>query len=767
MATTDLLQDLMLDDPEDTETSIMATTDLLQDLMLDDPEDTETSIMASADLLQDLMLEDPEDTETSIMASADLLQDLMLDDPEDTETSIMATTDLLLELMFSWIQQRELCAEQLKKLAQELESLREKCNVSECVGSSLSVVGAACAIGAILFPGIAASQLISQLGSASSGVGVPISMLTKLTEHLLSSSTMKEAQKIEEQSNKVSDKIQTLFQQLKAEVKSRSPSADPDELDRNTMTEILRATGRRCGLKGEINVPQFYFDAGPGSMGVIQSPLKRYAAIVGIASILTFFSFQVSGKRCKSLFAKGAKHLIKQMSTIGFRTAVKGAVVVGGAVGLGFALSEVIDNWTDLIKNNHVTEASQSLRDTADELLKISQTLREQFDNIKKMFEQMATGQREHEENRKQKTETDQRHEDEQRSGQTEQSRDEQEGGSQENELTGSGQQGGSDQEDEDERVNEGDETVEEEESETDEESDQEVFNTDDETVKIKWNPNDDETMIKRRKNFMKNPGPPGTLRLALLNVRSLNAKSMNKLQMILDIILGLTLDVFLITETWLTQSNAATVLSDILHIAGLNAHTFERDGRGGGVANMFLQNLHGKQIIIIEAPITFEYVATELKRKEWTEPLLMINVYRPPTNDKFSVFLKEFQKLLDEVSKTYSSIIVTGDFNIHVDDKNSSYTKRFSKFLKKNKLLQHVKWPTHRDGHTLDLVLTRNVEISGLFVWNEGVSDHFTINFDAKPKEKDQDESKEKNQDESKEKNQDESAKRLKKKEE
>ncbi|CAL8307796.1 unnamed protein product [Merluccius merluccius] len=71
-----------------------------------------------------------------------------LEDQQDTETSIMATADELLEQMFSWMEQRELCAEQLKRLARELEWYRKKCNESECVGSSVSVVGAVCLIGA-------------------------------------------------------------------------------------------------------------------------------------------------------------------------------------------------------------------------------------------------------------------------------------------------------------------------------------------------------------------------------------------------------------------------------------------------------------------------------------------------------------------------------------------------------------------------------------------------------------------------------------------
>ncbi len=46
-------------------------------------------------------------------------------------------------------------------------------------------------------------------------------------------------------------------------------------------------------------------------------------------------------------------------------------------------LPEMIDNWKELIEENHVTEASQSLRDTAEDMLKMTGTLRKQLENIK------------------------------------------------------------------------------------------------------------------------------------------------------------------------------------------------------------------------------------------------------------------------------------------------------------------------------------------------------------------------------------------------
>lgn len=251
----------------------------------------------------------------------------------------MATADLLLELIFSWLDQRESCAEQLKKLARELESLREKCNASECVGSSVSVVGAACLIGAgaaTLFTGGAAAPFLGVLGAAYSGVGVAISVVTKITEHLLSSDTMKDAQKIEKKSNEIAEKIQKLFEQLKSEREEASSFRDPDELDRHVMTEILGAMARRSGLKQETinNMYEFMFDDNEGffdgGLGNMRPNLRFFKPelLVVLAGILTFFTFKGNGKKFKFVFAKGAEKLIKQMSTTGFKTALKGGAMV-------------------------------------------------------------------------------------------------------------------------------------------------------------------------------------------------------------------------------------------------------------------------------------------------------------------------------------------------------------------------------------------------------------------------------------------------------
>ena len=55
--------------------------------------------------------------------------------------------------------------------------------------------------------------------------------------------------------------------------------------------------------------------------------------------------------------------------------------------------------------------------------------------------------------------------------------------------------------------------------------------------------------------------------------------------------------------------------------------------------------------------------------------------------------------------------LLITGDFHVHLDDFSKPDTQKFLDLLDSFDLQQHVKQPTHRDGHTLDLSITRKSE--------------------------------------------------------
>ena len=51
---------------------------------------------------------------------------------------------------------------------------------------------------------------------------------------------------------------------------------------------------------------------------------------------------------------------------------------------------------------------------------------------------------------------------------------------------------------------------------------------------------------------------------------------------------------------------------------------------------------------------------------------------------------------------------MITGDFNIHFNDPDDRHARRLSALLETFGLVQSVSQPTHRQGNTLDLLITR-----------------------------------------------------------
>ena len=63
----------------------------------------------------------------------------------------------------------------------------------------------------------------------------------------------------------------------------------------------------------------------------------------------------------------------------------------------------------------------------------------------------------------------------------------------------------------------------------------------------------------------------------------------------------------------------------------------------------------------------------------------------------------------LEQLVLTSGALVIAGDFNIHVDDPSDKEAADFLSLIESFGLKQHVSYPTHRTGHTLDLVLTRD----------------------------------------------------------
>ena len=93
-------------------------------------------------------------------------------------------------------------------------------------------------------------------------------------------------------------------------------------------------------------------------------------------------------------------------------------------------------------------------------------------------------------------------------------------------------------------------------------------------------------------------------------------------------------------------------------------------------------------------------------------------------------MFFEEFGSYLETIILSPESIILTGDYNFHVDVEGDPDARAFLDLLASMGLKQHVNVPTHVSGHTLDLMITREHDpvISSVPVADRYLSDHASV---------------------------------------
>ena len=166
-------------------------------------------------------------------------------------------------------------------------------------------------------------------------------------------------------------------------------------------------------------------------------------------------------------------------------------------------------------------------------------------------------------------------------------------------------------------------------------------------------------------------------------------------------------IDILGITETWLHGNDLDNpVLAELVPSGYSFGHSARHDSRGGGVGLMFKKSLNVK-FPVAESYNSFEMVNAEIKLAGKSINLYVI--YRPPPSSENRVscesFLDEFGTLLENSVIDPRPLLITGDFNFHVDNKSEVDANNFSDLLESFNLCQHVMESTHCAGHTLDLI--------------------------------------------------------------
>ena len=95
------------------------------------------------------------------------------------------------------------------------------------------------------------------------------------------------------------------------------------------------------------------------------------------------------------------------------------------------------------------------------------------------------------------------------------------------------------------------------------------------------------------------------------------------------------------------------------------------------------------------------------------------------------TAFLTEFPEFLSDLVVMADNIQHFGDFNIRMKKSTDPIQKAFGAIIISMGFVQHLSGPTHCHSHTLDLVLSRGINIVDLVLpHNPGLSDHHIITF-------------------------------------
>ncbi|CAB4040056.1 Hypothetical predicted protein, partial [Paramuricea clavata] len=198
-----------------------------------------------------------------------------------------------------------------------------------------------------------------------------------------------------------------------------------------------------------------------------------------------------------------------------------------------------------------------------------------------------------------------------------------------------------------------------------------------------------------------------------------------------MDYIRDSNVDLCAITETWLTPDDAAVRAE--LCPNGFKFLDNPRTGRrGGGIGLLYRDSLQVKTINSGEKS-SFEFsecIVTSSSSRD----LRVVNIYRPPYSGEHnvttSVFFTEFANYIEAFLLCKEQLIITGDFNIHIDSPEQPDARTFLDLLDSFGLKQNVMQPTHISGHTLVLLITRISEdiIKDPPVVDRFISDHASI---------------------------------------
>ncbi|XP_065650523.1 uncharacterized protein LOC136078667 [Hydra vulgaris] len=194
---------------------------------------------------------------------------------------------------------------------------------------------------------------------------------------------------------------------------------------------------------------------------------------------------------------------------------------------------------------------------------------------------------------------------------------------------------------------------------------------------------------------------------------------AIKKSAIIHDIVYNHSLDIFILTETWIKSDDPPAIQEDMAPTGFKTIQYCRSDHRGGGVAIVYRDNLYIKPISLLSTCLSYERTSAKLNLANNIYNIIAIYRSNPiiPTN----IFFLELS-------------VLCGDFNCP-GTTPTTCNPRLAEILETYNMIQRVQSPTRISSTTsianlLDLVINRHDDISlnNIQVTDEGISDHYMI---------------------------------------
>ena len=215
-------------------------------------------------------------------------------------------------------------------------------------------------------------------------------------------------------------------------------------------------------------------------------------------------------------------------------------------------------------------------------------------------------------------------------------------------------------------------------------------------------------------------------MKFLLFNPRSLN----NKVSSVMQLMEDKDIDIAAMCETWLTDS-ANTTTAVVKNYGYEIFHEFRNDQRGGGVALIIKPAIRSSPLQSCHRFTSFELTMRLIKSEKCKT--IIATMYR--TGSLTSLFNKELDLLLSDISTRCDSFMVVGDLNIHFNKRGIA--KQVLDLFSSYGMKRIVTEPTHVNGESLDQIFLYSmddlVSCSELFIdsLHRLGSDHYPIYCD------------------------------------